>query len=140
MPKPELLLICSVPLEMVEPPPKVLPPPSTSVPGPTSVRLRTAPLITPPTVKVLPPTVTVRLPPKTTAPEPMSSGLLPAKVKSPFQFCALLVPRATGAPSVLSMMPPLMVKGPLPMAELFNELPPLLMLRVVPGDRMVPPE
>ena len=51
-----------------------------------------------------------------TAPVPRFRSFVPVKAKSPFQFCALLFVRVIAAPLVLSMVPPVMVSVPVPMA------------------------
>ena len=57
---------------------------------------------------------------------------MPAKVKSPFQFCALLVESVMALPLVLPMVPPEIVKGPLPRAEALLRLS-------CPAESVVPP-
>ena len=53
--------------------------------------------MTPPMVRLLDVTVTVGLVLMVTAPAPRLRSFVPAKVKLPFQFCALLVESVTGA-------------------------------------------
>jgi len=89
--------------------------------------------MTPPTVSVFALMVTVRADPKVTAPVPRFRESVPMKVKSPFQFSALVLEIEMAA-TVESILPPVMVRVPalLPRAVL------LLMSRV-PADReMVP--
>jgi len=89
--------------------------------------------MTPPSVKVPAVTVTVGSAPKVTAPVPKFKLLLPVKVKLPFQCPALLlVEVAMAAPEVLSMVPVVMVKVPVPKAAA------LLMSRV-PAVKVTPP-
>ncbi len=93
---------------------------STSVPLPLWVRPKPVPLMAPPTVKVLLLTVKVRLAFIATAPVPRFRLLLvpfePAKVKSPFQYWALLDVLTIAPPLVLSSVPPLMTRLPPEMA------------------------
>jgi len=70
----------------------------------------------PPSVKVLPETVTVGLAPRATVPVPRFNEELPVKVKLPFQFWVLLLVSVTLPPEVLSMVPPEMVKALVPRA------------------------
>ncbi len=79
-------------------------------------------------------TVTVRspLPPPVTAPLPMSRALLPVKVKSPFQFWAILFVKTIGEPLVLSSVPPLITTAPVPKAVAVLTLS-------VPALSVVPP-
>ena len=105
----------------------------TSVPLPSLYRLAVLALIFPSAVSVPPLTVTVRAAPRIEIePVPMSNSLLPANVKSPFHAWVLLVARITAAPLLLAIVPPPMVKGPLPIALA------LLMLSC-PALRTVPP-
>ncbi len=106
---------------------------------PAFVRLSPAPLMTPPTVRVLALTVTVRLAFIVTAPVPRFKLFVPAKVKLPFQFCALLVNKVTLAPLVLSRLPPLMTKvaAVAPMGPAVA-LPPPLMASVPELSVVVP--
>ena len=53
---------------------------------------------------------------KATAPVPMLRLLVPVKVKLDAQVWALLFERVIAPPEVLSMVPPLMVNVPVPMA------------------------
>ena len=110
----------------------MLEPASVSVPVPALVRLSPLPLIGPPTVRLLDATVTVRLLPIVTAPAPRFRSLVPANVKSLFQFSALLVESVIAAPLVLPIVPPEIVKVPAPRAEA------LLMLSR-PAESVVPP-
>ena len=73
------------------------------------------PVIGPPTVRApLPLTVTVGEAFMVTAPVPRLSGLLPTKVKLPFQARALLAASVSEPPLVLSSEPPEMVTRPVP--------------------------
>ena len=47
---------------------------------------------------------------------PIVNGLLPPKLKSPFQFCGLFVLMTTPPPKLLSIAPPVIVRLPVPMA------------------------
>ena len=88
-------------------------PDNTRVPKPALTRLAPAVAapMTPPTVNVLPCTVSVRVPPwSVTAPEPMFSVFVPLKPKSPDQICALL-PFSVNA-VVASIPPPANVSVP----------------------------
>ncbi len=87
----------------------------------------------PPTVSVLPLTVTVGETPSETAPLPRFNDLLPTNVKLLFQFWARLPASVMAAPLVLFSDPPEIVTAPLPRAA---ELPKLRS----PPLRMVPPE
>jgi hypothetical protein len=69
-----------------------------------------------PTVKLPAVTVTVREAFIVTAPVPMFRFFVPAKVKLPFQFCALLFVRVMLPALVLSSVPPVMVSVPVPIA------------------------
>src|SRR5437868_5191230 len=91
--------------------------------------------ITPPTVRVLPLTVTVRFPPPSvTAPVPRLRLFEPVNVKFAFQLCELFVESVTLEPDVLSIVPTAeMVKVPVPKAE-------ALLMFNVPALRVVPPE
>ena len=66
----------------------------------------------PPTVSVLPLTVTVGLAPRVTAPVPRFRALLPVNVKLPFQFWGLLLLRVMPPLWVQSITPPEIVKAP----------------------------
>src|SRR6202022_2213806 len=113
----------------------VLAPDRVRVPVPALVRLKPVPLMTPPTVRLLPLTVTVRLPPRVTAPVPRFRLWVPVKVKLPFQTCALLLESVIALPVVLSMMallPPAMVNVPVPSAL-------ALLIFSVPALIVVPP-
>ena len=83
------------------------------MPGPALVEAVAAAAaeIAPPTVRLLDATVTVRLALMVTAPVPRLRSLGPAKVKSTFQFWALLVESVIAVPLVLPMVPPEMVKA-----------------------------
>ncbi len=94
----------------------VFAPMSVSVPEPAFVRLKPAPLM-PPTLRLPPSTVTTRLAPRATVPDPMFKLLLPLNTMSAFHTWLLLVERVIGAPLVLSSVPPLIVSRPVPMAE-----------------------
>ena len=83
------------------------------MPVPALVRLKDPP-ITPPTVRVLALTVTWRFAPRVTAPVPRFRLLVPVKVKSPFQFWVLLLVSVMAPPEVLSIIPPEIVKVPVP--------------------------
>ena len=85
-----------------------------SVPAPALVRPNVLPPIAPPTVRLPPFTVTVRLALIVTAPVPRFRSLVPVKVKLPFQCCALLLLRVMAPPLVLSIVPPATVKVPVP--------------------------
>ena len=111
----------------------MLAPERVSVPAPDLVRLKPDPLITPPTVKFPPLAVTVREAFSVTAPVPRFRSLVPVNVKLLFQFWALLVLRVSALPLVLSIVPPEIVKVPVPSAEA------LLMFKV-PALSVVPPE
>ena len=102
------------------------------------MKLAVDPEIAPPIVRLPPFTVTMRLEFIVTAPAPMFRSFVPVKVKSLFQFCALLVERVTVDPLVLSIVPPEIVKVPVPRAELVPPDPLLLMLRV-PEFSVIPP-
>ena len=91
------------------------------------------PEMTPPTVRLPEETVTVRLAESVTAPVPRFRSLVPTKVMSPFQLCALLVESVRAVPLVLSIEPPEIVSAPLPRAEA------LFRLRR-PPESEVPPE
>ena len=91
------------------------------------------PEITPPTVKVLAVTVTVRVAESVTAPVPISSGCVPVKVKLAFQLWGLLVVSVIAPAEVLSIVPPEIINVPVPIAEA------LLMFKV-PALKFVPPE
>ena len=135
----------SVPPVIVVAPVYELAPVRVSVPAPALVRPK-LPDTTPPTVRMLALTVTVRLAPRVTAPVPRFSAFEPVKVKSLFQFCTLLVESVTDAPLVLSRVAVLeIVKLPVPMAEDVPPLPLLFMFRVpaavvLPLLMVVPPE
>src|SRR5205823_1048548 len=73
------------------------------------------------------------LAPSVTAPVPTLSALVPVNVKSPFQLWVLLLERVIDPPLVLSIVPALIVKVPVPTAAA------LLMFRV-PADSVVPLE
>ena len=110
-----------------------------SVPVPALVMSRalrlvllTKPVSVPPTVSVLPLTVTVRLLLIVTRPAPRFKPEVPVNVKSPFQFWALLPLLVMAAPVALLKVPPLSVNMPVPSA------PALLMFRV-PALRVTPP-
>ena len=134
MPSAVALLMLSVPVLSVVPPSKVPAPPSVSVPAPALVRLKElAPsVIAPPTVNVPPLTVTARLAPRVAVPVPRFRLFVPVKAKSAFQLWALLFERVIAPPLVLSIVPPAMVKVPVPSAVA------LLMLSV-PALSVVPP-
>ena len=83
-------------------------------------------------MRLLDATVTVRLLLMVTAPVPRLRSLLPAKVKSPLQFCALLVESVMAPPLVLPIVPPEIVKAPLPRAEALLRLS-------CPAESVVPP-
>ena len=112
-------------------------------PAPLTVNLREAELlefksIVPLSVSELPPTVTNRLALMVTDPLPRLRLFVPVKAKSPVQLCALLVERVTAELLVLSIVPPEIVKVPVPRAELVPPDPLLLMLRV-PELSVMPP-
>ena len=110
-------------------------PESVSVPAPAFVRLKPLPLMTPPTVRLLAFTVTVRLAPKVTAPVPRFKLCVPVKVKLPFQTWALLVESVIAPPVVLSMTALLLaaiVNVPVPSAL-------ALLIFSVPAVIVVPP-
>ena len=86
--------------------------------------------MTPPTVKELALTVTIRLPPSVTPPVPRSSVLDPRNVKSPLQFWALLFVVVRAA--VTLSEPPLIVNVPVPRAPLFARL-------IMPAVSVTPP-
>ncbi len=109
------LLMFSWPAESVMPLEKVLAPDKVNVPAPALVRLW-ATEMTPPTVSIPASMVTVGFPVSDTAPVPRFRLLLPTKVKLPLQVCALLLLRVMAAPLALSIVPPLMVKVPVPTA------------------------
>ena len=89
-------------------------------------------LIAPPTFKVPAVTVIVESAPKVTAPLPVVMLLVPVKVKEPFQLCARFAPSVKLAPEVLSMVPPLRVRVPLPRALAWP-------MFKVPAVRVTPP-
>lgn len=101
--------------------------------GPCLVNPNPDPDIFPAIVVVPCPKVTVLFPPRIIFPVPMLSPLFVLKAKSPFQFWALFVERVKADPVVESMVPPVMVSAPVPMAE-------ALLRIIVPEDRVVPPE
>ena len=105
--------------------------PRTILPVPLKVR-PVAPLISPPTVKVLPESVTVGLLLKAMAPVPRFKALVPPKVKLAFQFIALLF-KVTKLPKVLSIVPPLIVNVLVPKAPalLRSSVPPALKVTVL---------
>jgi len=108
---------------------------NTKVPAPADVKLSVAPPMAPPTVNmpVLLVTVTVGLAPKVTAPVPRFNEEPPVKVKLPFQCWALLfVEVAMLLPEVLSMVPLVMVKVPVPKAA-------ALLISRVPAVNVTPP-
>ena len=109
-----------------------------SVPLPAFVKLKVLWFIVPPTVNVLALTVTCLLALNVTLPVPRFNALLPVKVKSPFQLCALFVASVTVPPLVLSIVPPLIVNVPVPIAEFEDEVPEALMFNV-PVLSVVPP-
>ena len=86
----------------------------------------------PPTVKLLAATVTVREAFIVTAPVPIFRSFVELKVKSPFQFCALLFVSVMFAPLVLPRVPETMVKAPVPSAV-------ALLIASVPLRSVVPP-
>ena len=86
----------------------------------------------PPTVRLRESTVRILDAFIVTAPVPRFRSPVPAKVKSPFQFCALLLERVLALPLVLSIVPPLIRSIPLPMAV-------LLLIARVPALSMVMP-
>ena len=113
-----------------------------SVPAPSLVKCEAAAVDgvkLPPKVSVLLETVTVRAPFVVTAPVPRFRLLVPAKAKLPLRASALLVASVTELPLVLSMVPPVMVNVPVPMAEFVEDVPEALMFRV-PAESVVPPE
>ena len=85
-------------------------PESTSVPLPFLVNPKLVPDITPPTVKLLPSMLRVRVAFIVTAPVPKFRSPVPAKAKSPFQFWVLLLVSVLAMPLVLSIVPPLILK------------------------------
>ena len=87
----------------------------------------------PPTVSVPPLTVTIGEAFMVTAPVPRFNGLVPLKVKFPFQACGLLA--RVMPPTVLSIVPPLIVKVP----ELEPRALLLLMFSQPPLASVVPP-
>ena len=110
-----------------------------SAPAPVFVRLKLVPEMMPPTVRLPPLTVTVRLAPSATVPVPMFRSLVPVKAKSPFQLCVLLLVRVRLVPLVLSSVPPVMVMLPLPGAvALFRFSVPAL--SVSPPPKVLAPE
>jgi len=87
------------------------------MPVPALVMPNPVPLMTPPTVRSPPLTVTVRVALSVTAPVPRLRSLVPVKVKLLFQFCALLFVSVIAPPLVLLMVAaPEMVKAPVPRA------------------------
>ena len=90
------------------------------------------PAIAPPTVRLRDKTFNALEAFIVNAPLPKFRSPVPAKVKSPFQFCALLLERLMALPLVLSIVPPLIRSIPLPMAVL------LLIARVPALSRVVP--
>ena len=89
--------------------------------------------IEPPTVRLPPLTVTVRVAFMATLPVPRFRSPAPVKAKSPFQLCALLVESVMADPLVLLSVPPLIVSVPLPSVE-------ALLIFSVPELSVVPPE
>ena len=67
-----------------------------------------------------------------TAPVPRFSAFEPVKVKSPFQFCGLLLDSVSEPPLVLLIVPPEIVKVPVPSAV-------ALLMFNVPALNVVPP-
>ena len=63
----------------------------------------------PPTVKLLPSMLRMRVALIETAPVPKFRSPVPAKAKSPFQFWMLLLVRVLTLPLVLSIVPPLIL-------------------------------
>ena len=86
------------------------------MPAPFFVRPKLAPDIAPPTVRLPAETVMVREAFMVTLPVPRFRSFVPTKVKLPFQFWALLVVSVFALPLVLSIVPPAMVKLPVPRA------------------------
>ena len=104
-----------VPAETARPP-TLTAPFKTRLPAPAFVRVEDEPVTRPPTVSVLPETVSVRLPVRVTAPVPRFRLFVPVKVKSPVQACALFPESVTVEPVALSNVPPARVSKPLPRA------------------------
>ena len=59
-------------------------------------------------------------------------------VKSPAQICVLFVESVTGEPLLFAIWPPLIVRVPVPIAELVPPDPELWISKL-PAERMVPP-
>ena len=94
----------------------MLAPLRTRVPLPAFVRPKPVPEMTPPTVRLLLPTVTVRVAFMATVPVPILRAFVPRNETSAFQFWALLLLSVIAPPLVLSRVPPLSVSVPVPMA------------------------
>ena len=102
------------------------------MPAPVLVRPTPVPPMTPPSVRVLPPTAIVRSAPKAMAPELCVRLAVPVKLRSAPRTIGLEIAAAMAA----SRLPPLMVNVPAaapkaPVAEFAMSVPPL---------RVVPPE
>ena len=122
----------SVPALMVVEPLYVFAPLRMREPLPAFVRPKPVPEMTPPTVRLLLPTVTMRLAFMATAPVPILRAFAPRKETSAFQFCALLLVSVMAPPLVLSNAPPAIVKFPVPMAV-------ALLILSCPPERVVLP-
>lgn len=103
------------------------------VPEPALVRPRPEPEIMPPTVRLPAETVIVGVAPSVTLPVPRLRSFVPVKAKSPPQLWVLLFERVMAEPLVLSIVPPEIVKVPLPRAV-------AALMLIWPADRVVPPE
>ena len=125
------LLMLSWPAESVVPPVYVLTPDRVSVPDPAFVKTN-APLMIPPSVRLFALVVTVRAAISVTAPVPRLRALLPTNAKFPPHVWALLLLSVIAVPLVLSMLPPLMVSVPVPIAL-------ALLMSNSPVERVVPP-
>jgi len=133
----------TVPLKIVKLPEKEFAPVRVRLPAPAFVRPKPAPEIMPPTVSVEALTVTIRFAFMATAPVPRSRVFVPLNVKSPFQFCTLLLVVVRAA--VTSIVPPLMVTtfpeppsavfAPRTSVPVFSVNPPVKVL-LLAGERM----
>ena len=128
----------TVPALRVNPPVKVLAAERVSAPVPALVSEMAPPPMIPPTCKVPPLMVTVRLALGVTAPTPSDKEFVPVKAKSAFQFWRLFVRRTCETPLVLSSVPPEIVKVPEPKADAAL-VPPLLRFNVPVALVVTPP-
>src|SRR5277367_536624 len=136
---PACLLKATVPpLTLRNKPTSLAKPPRTQVPPPALVILWLPPVMPPSTKSSLVNTVTV-MPFRVMKPAPKSRFVLPIKVKEPSQLRAGFIKvSATNDPLVLSIEPPLIVSGPVPMQESKPPSPALLMSST-PEFNIIPP-